>query len=216
MATGLYHDTPRGRTFFGFSRAILGSSDSEMSHKKDSVVFKQSSGDAVTDDPPGSEPTDRFPSRASPRNAVYVNFFGPPAGRSALAEVLREARRGGGISFSRTGATGTNTGHEKVGAATAPRRASPCCRRHLRCPSSLVRRPAVGRWAGDRTSPARARGTGPREPGKNRSRPASGPTAFRRALRVPRVRLDTPLPPRAALPTLQRAKSTRGGAGGSR
>lgn len=216
MATGVYHDDAQACTFVGFSRAIWGSSDSEMSHKMDSVVFKQSSDDAATGEPPGSEPTVRFPSSACPRNAVYVNFFGTPPGRSALVEALREARRGGGISFSRTGATATTTGDEKVGAATAPRRAPPCFGDRLRCASSAVRRPTDGRWAGDRTSPARDRGPGSREPDRHRSRPSKGPTAFRRALRLPRVRVDTPLPPDRALPPLQRSPSTRGGRGGAR
>lgn len=213
MATGVYHDDAQACTFVGFSRAIWGSSDSEMSHKSDSVVFKQSSDDAATGEPPGSEPTDRFPSCACPRNAVYVNFFGTPPGRSALVEALREARRGGGISFSRTGATATTTGDEKVGAATAPGRASPWFGRRIRCPSGPLRRPAHRRWAGDRTSPARVRGSGPSKLDRNRSRPASGPTAFRRALRVPRVRVDTPIPSRRALPPLQRPKSTPGAKG---
>lgn len=213
MVNGVYSDTPESSTFFGKSAGFVCPTHCEMSHKIDSVVFKQSSDDAATGEPPGSEPTDRFSSRASPRNAVYVNFFGPPPGRSALAEALREARRGGGISFSRTGTTATTTGNEKVGAATAPGRASPWCGRRIRCPSGPLRRPAHRRWAGDRTSPARVRGSGPSKLDRNRSRPASGPTAFRRALRVPRVRVDTPIPPRRALPPLQRPKSTPGAKG---
>jgi hypothetical protein len=215
MVTTVYSDADKASTFFGESAGFVCPTHCAMSHKIDSVVFKQSSDDAATDEPPGVDPPGRFPSRASPRNSVYVNFFGPPTGRWALAEALREARRGWGISFSRTGPPATTTGNEKVGAATAPGRASACLGHRLRCASSVVRRRAPRCWAGDRTSSARDRGPGSREPDRHRSRPSKGPSAFRRALRVPRVRLDTPIPPDRALPPMH-PPIDRGGRGSVR